>query len=105
MHKSRSLLQHKAVNNVPCTTNNQQTCTLKIHISEIIKYTTEINITQRETIFAIKRSPIGYIPRAFLPTIDIIVLLLSTIGHPRAMAMNAQGRVLVQIQNTQQLAN
>jgi hypothetical protein len=26
----------KEINNVPCTTNNRQTGTLKIHISEII---------------------------------------------------------------------
>jgi hypothetical protein len=100
MHKTRSMLQHKEVNNVPCTTNNQQTGTLKIHISEIIKYTTEINITQktqRALIFASKHSPTGCRPRTFLPTIDIVVHLLSTTGHPRARAMNPQGRVLGQI--------
>jgi hypothetical protein len=74
-----------------CTKNSHQTGTLKIHISEIIKYTTKINITQktqRALILASKFSPTGCRPRMFLPTIDIVVLLLSTRGHPRSMAMN-----------------
>jgi hypothetical protein len=94
MHKTRSLPHHTAVNNVPCTTNNQQIGTLKIHISEIFKYTAEIKITQktqRELIFASKCSLTGYKSRAFLPTIDIVVILLSTIGHPQARAINPQG--------------
>jgi hypothetical protein len=68
-----------------CTKNNQQTDTLKIHILEIIKYIAEINIrqkTQRALIFASKCSPTGCRPRTFLPAIDIVVLLLSTTGHP-----------------------
>jgi hypothetical protein len=72
----------------------------KIHISEIIKYTTELNIinkTQRALIFASKHPPTGCRPRTFLPTIDIVVLLLSTTGHPRARDMNPQGWVLGQI--------
>jgi hypothetical protein len=85
---------------VPCTTNSQQIDTLKIHISEIIKYTTEINITHKthiELIFASKRSPTRCRPRKFLQTIDIVIVLISILGHPRAMAMNPKGRVLGQI--------
>jgi hypothetical protein len=100
MHKTRSILHHKAVNNVPCRINKQQIDTLKIQISYIIKYIMERNITQktqRALIFASKHSPIGSITRMFLPTIDIVILLLSIASHPRARAMNPQGWFLGQV--------
>jgi hypothetical protein len=100
MHKTRSILHHKEVNNVSCTINKQQIDKLKIHISYIIKYITERNITQktqRALIFASKHSPIGSRPRMFLPTIGIVILLLSIAGHPRARAMNPQGWFLGQV--------
>jgi hypothetical protein len=89
----------KEINNVPCTTNNQTDRHIRIHISEIIKYTVEYikQKTQRALIFASKRSPTGCRPRTFLPTIDVVVHLLSTTGHPRARAMNPQGWVLGQV--------
>jgi hypothetical protein len=77
-----------------CTKNNKQTCTLKIDISEIIKYTTELNIiqkTQRALIFEIKLTSTSWRPRMFFPTIDVVVILLSKIGHPRAKDMTPQG--------------
>ena len=84
---------------MPCTKNSQQIGTLQIHISKIIKYTAKINITQktqRALIFASKRSPNGCIPRTFVPTIDTVVHLLSTTGHPLARPMNPQGWLLGQ---------
>ena len=71
---------------MPCKKNSQQTGTLKIHISEIIKYTTKINITQktqRALILASKFSPTGCRPRMFLPTIENVVHLLSTTCQPK----------------------
>jgi hypothetical protein len=32
------------MNNLPCTKNNEQLCTLQIHVLEIIKYTTEYTL-------------------------------------------------------------
>jgi hypothetical protein len=64
------------------------------------KYTMEYTLykkTQESTYLSSKHSPTGCRPRTFLPTIDIVVHLLSTTGHPRARAMNPQGWVLGQI--------
>jgi hypothetical protein len=64
--------------------NNQHIGTFKIHISEIIKYTMEKHYTEKPetTDLSSKHSPIGCRQRNFLPTIDIVVHLLSTVGHP-----------------------
>jgi hypothetical protein len=100
MHKKISMPQHKI--DKQCSMHNKYPTDMhiRIHISKIIKYTAEINITQkiqRALIFASKHSPTGCRPRMFLPTIDTNVHLLSTIGHPRARAMNPQGQVLGQV--------
>jgi hypothetical protein len=72
---------------------------IRMHILEIIKYTMEYikQKTWRALIFASKCSPTGYRPRTFLPTIVVVVHLLSTAGHPQAKAMNPQGQVLGQV--------
>jgi hypothetical protein len=63
---------------VPCTKNNQPTCTQK-YISKIIKYTMEytLYIKHRDNLSLIKPLPTGWRPRTFLPTIDTVVPILN----------------------------